>query len=219
MSRPTPTPRAAHASRAQLIRPVVVLVAICVVAGVLLGVVHAVTEPVAARVAEERAQLTYRALMPEAADFTPLACDVPGVTALLDAKDANGRTIGHVVVASSKGYSGQVPLAIAFDAAGTVTAVTAMANGETPGLGTRVAEPQFVDQVVGRTAEPLQVADIDVITGATISSKAALGAFNAATQAIRGLAGESDAGAADAAGGAGASDADEPGQATTEGEA
>ncbi|MBM7000805.1 FMN-binding protein [bacterium] len=216
MSRPTPTPRVARVSRAQLIRPVVVLVAICVVAGVLLGVVHAVTEPVAAQVAEERAQLTYRALMPEAADFTPLACDVPGVTALLDAKDADGRTIGHVVVASSKGYSGQVPLAIAFDAAGTVTAVTAMANGETPGLGTRVAEPQFVDQFVGRAAEPLQVTDIDVITGATISSKAALGAFNAATQAIRGLA---DDGAADGPGAAGASDADEPGQATTEGEA
>lgn len=213
MSRPTP---AARASRAQLIRPVVVLVAICVVAGVLLGAVHAVTEPVAAQVAEERAQLTYRTLMPEAADFTPLACDVPGVTALLDAKDVDGRTIGHVVVASSKGYSGQVPLAIAFDAAGTVTAVTAMANGETPGLGTRVAEPQFVDQFVGRAAEPLQVADIDVITGATISSKAALGAFNAATQAIRGLA---DDGAADGPGAAGASDADEPGQATTEGEA
>ena len=168
----------------ETIRPVIVLVAICAVAGTLLGVVHDITQPIADAIAEERAQETYAALVPEAASFESLDCTVEGCTAALAAQDASGNAIGYVIVAQSKGYGGQVPIAVAFDLDGNVTSITAMANGETPGLGTRVAEESYIGQYVGLTAVPITADDIDLISGATISSKAALSAFNIAVEAF-----------------------------------
>ena len=167
----------------ETIRPIVVLVAICMVAGALLGVVHDITAPVAEANAAEKAQKTYAALVPEAASFEEVACDVEGCTAALQALDASGSVIAHVIVAQSKGYGGQVPIAVAFGTDGTVSGITAMANDETPGLGTRIADESYIGQYVGRTAETTDAADVDLISGATISSKAALAAFNVAVEA------------------------------------
>ena len=173
----------AKPSNSQDIRPVLVLVAICLVAGALLGVVHAKTAPIAEANAEQKAQETYAALVPAAASFEPLACDVDGCTAALEACDASGATIAHVIVAQSKGYGGQVPIAVAFGPDGTVMSITAMANDETPGLGTKIANDSYIGQYVGLTAQPTDASQIDLISGATISSKAALAAFNIAVEA------------------------------------
>ena len=147
-----------------LVKPAVVLVLICAIVGFLLGSV----------------------------DNLALPCDVPGVTACMEATD----DLGYAVIAQSKGYSSQVPMAVAFDDEGTITNVIGMDNTETPGLGTKVQLPDFTDQFLGRTAEPLTIDDIDAVTGATISSKAALAAVNEAIEAYRSAAGEAPAAAA-----------------------
>jgi len=67
---------ASKPSAFETVRPVIVLVAICVVAGALLGIVHDITQPIADAIAEERAQETYAALVPEAASFESLDCTV-----------------------------------------------------------------------------------------------------------------------------------------------
>ncbi len=110
----------------ETVRPVVVLVAICMLAGALLGVVHYVTDPVAQANAEQKAQETYAQLVPQAASFEPVDCTVEGCTAALEARDASGAVIAHVIVAQSKGYGGQVPIAVAFGTDGTVTSITTM---------------------------------------------------------------------------------------------
>ena len=167
----------------ETVRPVVVLVAICMLAGALLGVVHYVTEPVAQANADRKAQETYAQLVPQAALFEPVDCTVEGCTAALEARDASGAVIAHVIVAQSKGYGGQVPIAVAFGTDGTVTSITTMANDETPGLGTKIANDSYIGQYVGLGAESITADDIDLISGATISSKAALSAFNIAVTA------------------------------------
>lgn len=164
------------------LRPAVVLVAICIVAGALLGAVHEVTAPIAAAVAEQKAQDTYAALVPDAASFEGIDTDIAGCTAALRAVDAGGNPVAIVVVAQSKGYGGQVPIAVAFDMDGNVLSITAMANSETPGLGTRIAEEGYIGQYAGKPAEPLAAESVDLISGATISSKAALSAFNIAVE-------------------------------------
>lgn len=171
------------ASVASTIRPVVVLVAICVVAGTLLGAVHYVTDPIAQANTEQKALETYAALVPEAATFVPVDCTVEGCTAALEAQDASGAVIAHVIVAQSKGYGGQVPIAVAFASDGTVSAIAAMSNDETPGLGTKIANDAYIGQYVGLQAAPTDAGTIDLISGATISSKAALAAFNHAVEA------------------------------------
>ena len=173
---------ASGASATETVRPVVVLVVICMVAGALLGVVHDVTAPIADANAERKAQQTYAALVPKAATFEPVACDVEGCTAALRALDMQGNVVAYVVVAQSKGYGGQVPVAVAFANDGEVLAITAMSNDETPGLGTKVAGDAYIGQYVGLIG-PANTNTIDLISGATISSKAALAAYNVAVEA------------------------------------
>ena len=159
-----------------LVKPAVVLVLICAIVGFLLGSVDNLTLPTITANREARAWATYNALIPEATDFEALSCDVPGVTALMEADD----DLGYAVIAQSKGYSSQVPMAVAFDDEGTIANVIGMDNTET----------------LGRAAEPLTIDDIDAVTGATISSKAALAAVNEAIEAYRSAAGEAPAAAA-----------------------
>ncbi len=167
----------------QTIRPVLVLVLICMVSGALLGSVQAITAPIAEANAAQKAQETYAALVPDAKEFVEVACDVEGCTAALEARNAAGEVIAYVIVAQSKGYGGQVPIAVAFSRKGTVMNITAMANDETPGLGTKIAQDSYIGQYVNLPAKPVTADDIDLISGATISSKAALSAFNIAVQA------------------------------------
>ena len=167
----------------QTVKPVLVLVAICVVAGTLLGLVHNVSEPVALARAEQMAQQTYAQLIPEASTFEEVPCDVEGCTGVLRALDAQGNQVGAIVVAESKGYGGEVELIVGFDDAGTVRNVVALADEETPGLGTKIEDESYIGQYVGKPAETLDAGSVDLISGATISSKAALAAFNTAVQA------------------------------------
>lgn len=173
----------AKPSAFETIRPVVVLVSICMVAGALLGFVHAATEPVAQANAEKKAREVYETLVPEAKDFAELDCSVDGCTAALEARDSSGDLLAYVIVAQSKGYGGQVPIAVAFEPEGTVKSITAMSNEETPGLGTKIANESYIGQYVGMSAEKADAEDIDLISGATISSRAALAAFNIAVEA------------------------------------
>ena len=132
-----------------LVKPAVVLVLICAIVGFLLGSVDNLTLPTITANREARAWATYNALIPEATDFEALPCVVPGVTACMEATD----DLGYAVIAQSKGYSSQVPMAVAFDDEGTITNVIGMDNTETPGLGTKVQLPDFTDQFLGRTPD------------------------------------------------------------------
>lgn len=175
-----------------VLKPAVVLVVICAIVGFLLGTVNNLTLPTIMANREARAWATYSSLIPEASDFVALECDVPGVTACMEAADGRG----FAITAQAKGYSSQVPMAVAFDDEGVITNVIGMDNTETPGLGTKVKDAAFTDQFIGRAAEPMTLDDIDAITGATISSKAALAALNEAIEAYRTTAGDASAPAA-----------------------
>lgn len=185
------TEKTRESAWSSLAKPALVLVLICAIVGFLLGTVDNLTLPTIMANREARAWATYSALIPEASDFEAMPCDVAGVTAFMEAADDKG----YAVIAQSKGYSSQVPMAVAFDDAGTITSVIGMDNTETPGLGTKVKDAAFTDQFVGRAAEPMTIDDIDAITGATISSKAALAALNEAIEAYRAAEGGSAAAA------------------------
>ncbi len=167
----------------ETIRPVIVLVSVCAVAGALLGGVHHVTAPVIASAEQRRAEQTYAELMPEAASFEEVTCEAEGCTAALKALDATGGPVGYVIVAEAKGYGGMVPLAVAFDKDGAVQRVTVMPNEETPGLGSRAEDDSYLSQYVGITANAADGASIDLISGATISSTAVRTAFYRAVAA------------------------------------
>lgn len=80
---------------------------------------------------------------------------------------------------SDEGYSGRIRVLVGVRPDGTVSGVEMLEQSETPGLGAKIALPEFRDQFKGRPLEPLSdwavVQDggkINAITGATISPRA-----------------------------------------------
>ncbi len=169
-------------------KPIVVLGVICLVTSVLLAATNHVTAPIIEENAIKKANETRAALLPAADSFTEvkLETEIEGVTEVYCADNGSG----YVITAQSKGYDGQVPVMVSFNAEGNVEAVRFLDNTETPGLGKKISEPAFADQFSGIPAENFIIEDIDAVTGATFSSKAAVNAINAAIDAYSTVKGE-----------------------------
>lgn len=97
----------------------------------------------------------------------------------------NDEYVGTAVVGSSeKGYGGLVKLMVGFNPDGSIKNIVVLEQKETPGLGTKMKEPKFLDQFKGKnpshfTLKPKKDGgDVDALTGATISTRA----FSEATQ-------------------------------------
>lgn len=90
-------------------------------------------------------------------------------------------------VTARNGYSGAIRLLIGVRADGTITGVHALAHRETPGLGDRIdrSKSDWIEQFTGRSlADPAADAwriardggDFDQLTGASVTSRAVVGA-------------------------------------------
>lgn len=91
----------------------------------------------------------------------------------------NDKIIGYAVKTfSKKAFSGQIGLMAGFEPDGTIINIKVLEQKETPGLGTKMADPAFKDQFNGKNplAFRLKVkkdgGQVDAITAATISSRA-----------------------------------------------
>ncbi len=87
--------------------------------------------------------------------------------------------IGYAVnTYTNEGFSGEITMMAGFKPEGTIINITILTHKETPGLGTKMTEPEFKDQFMNKN--PLEfslVVDkdggpVDAITAATISSRA-----------------------------------------------
>ena len=191
------------ASKSGFMKDALILCAITLVSGLCLGVVYDVTKaPIeAATIAANNA--TYKQVLPEAESFD----DVEGSTekiaetadeianlgfggvaieSVLEAKDASGAVVGHVINSlSNDSYGGAVKLSIGFDADGAITGVGIRETSDTPGLGLKAKDDDYRNQYVGKNCESLKSGsasdtEINAISGATITSNATTNAVNAA---------------------------------------
>lgn len=185
-----------------------ILFAITLISGFLLGTVYQITkEPI--QMAEAKDSLhKYQEAYPDAADFVfdqaiqdqvdiskeTLSAEKPeygnvAVSVALNAVDASGNVIGHIVTASSDdSYGGVVKVSVGITLEGEITGVELLEINDTPGLGQKAKEPAFKDQYKGKNVEEFTVtkmgsssdSEIDAISGATITSNAVTNAVNAA---------------------------------------
>lgn len=76
------------------------------------------------------------------------------------------------------GFSGNINLMAGFKPDGSIINITVLEHKETPGLGTKMAEPPFKDQFIGKNPSEFRLVvrkdggPVDAITAATISSRA-----------------------------------------------
>ncbi|HLN19790.1 MAG TPA: RnfABCDGE type electron transport complex subunit G [Bacteroidales bacterium] len=91
----------------------------------------------------------------------------------------NDKLVGYAVSTySNNGFSGRITLMTGFNPDGFVVDISVLGQKETPGLGTKMAEPAFKDQFKGKDPAEFQLkvkkdgGQVDAITAATISSRA-----------------------------------------------
>lgn len=170
------------------------LLIICAVVALVLSFVNNVTRD---RIAENETKQKKDAMVElfgsEEIEYTELdriESDGENVDALYRvARD--GTTVGYCVSVLSPGFGGDISMMVALNADKTVIGVKIVSLSETPGLGTRVNDGEYLSQYAGASAS-LSASDVDMISGATKSSKAVL---NGVLDAIAALDGHFNAGA------------------------
>jgi electron transport complex protein RnfG len=148
------------------------LALICLVAAGLLAAVNALTGPkiLAAAAAEEQAGLSQ--VMPLADKFTAVKQGTDETVLYYKAFDRQDKLIGFVFKSGGKGYSSVIQSLTGMFPDGKISGIKIISLNETPGLGMRVTEEQFTGQFKGQNS--MDLAGVQAITGATISSYAVM---------------------------------------------
>ena len=185
-------------------RPVVALAVIALVAGFALSGVYTMTKDSIESQQLAAKQESFKVVLPEADHFeavggeklAELGGGVYGtgfgrsyVNEAVRGLDADGNTVGYVYsVTSAEGYEGNITLSMGLDAEGSLKGIAFTELKETPGKGMLAAEPSFINQFTNRSTKRLTLikgggasgdAEIDAISGATVTSQAVLNAVNA----------------------------------------
>ena len=184
-----------------MIKNALILFAITLVAGVLLGLVYQVTkDPIAyqEKLAQDKANQSVFAAAATFEDVTvdtTLAAsdlaDYPGVTieSVKKALDSAGNALGYVIQVKSKGYGDFIEYTVGITNEGNINGISIIKIAETPGLGMnaeKVISPQLVDKAatIFNVVKSGQLSDsatqIEAISGATITSRAVTNGVNAA---------------------------------------
>jgi Na+-translocating ferredoxin:NAD+ oxidoreductase subunit G len=171
------------------------LMAVGLVAAVLLGLTYAVTKD---RIAEQKRIQEAEACvsaMPAVESAEELRED-PELEKKVREKVTDVEKVfrcpsGVIIILKVKGYGGPMRMAVGIGQDGKVAGVSVISHNETPGLGSNVENPDFLEQFVGMGHDdPVQVGeDIQAITGATITSKAAAKDVREALEAYENIGG------------------------------
>lgn len=182
----------------KIVKNTMILTAITLIAGLLLGVVYEVTKAPIATANEKAKKEAWQAVFPDADlnDFEAIDVDEKISTSVADSlgeKVAVDEVCsvgdeGYVItVTDSEGYGGDIQVTVGITSDGTVNGVSILSISETAGLGMKAKEPSFYEQYEGVQTSQFYVSKdggdgeaIDAISGATITSRAMTGAVNEA---------------------------------------
>ena len=163
----------------RVFKPIVVLCVICIVITGALAATNAATS-------KEK----LRELLPEADDFKEVTgVSVENVTAVFEATNGTG----YVITSTSKGYGGTMTVMVAFTPDDTIKQIKVTEQGETQGIGRKVAgTPSYWERYQGQSAGgQLKITKdggtIDGENGATISSRALAKAVSSAIEAYNAI--------------------------------
>ena len=163
----------------EYIAPVVVLVAICLVITAALAVTYGITKPIIDKNTKATADKTRTSLLKDADSFTEykgkLVVEEKDKVYVVDCYVANNKA-GMVCTVNSSSFGGMMTEMVGVDNKGAVTGVEVTSHSDTPGLGTKDFEPDYLKQYKGLTKinSPSVKEDgqINYISGASVSGSA-----------------------------------------------
>ncbi|MCD8118959.1 MAG: FMN-binding protein [Lachnospiraceae bacterium] len=191
----------------RVVKDALILFAVTLVAGFLLGLVYTVTLDARTAQSEKEEQEAYQAVFPDGNTFTELefeagdaeeALSAAGITSsqasvdkVTSAEDASGEWLGYAItVTDFEGYGGSITMIVGILADGTVSGVSITDISETAGLGMKATDESFIGQYAGVKTDAFEVEKnksedagdnvIDAISGATRTSNAVTNGVNGA---------------------------------------
>ncbi|MEF9990802.1 MAG: RnfABCDGE type electron transport complex subunit G [Romboutsia sp.] len=170
-----------------------ILFGICAVAALALGFTNNITAPI---IADRNIQANNEArqiVLKDATEFKQMDDSVFKGNELVNEmyEGINGSdVVGYTIKTLPKGYGGQIELIVGISIDGNVTGINMGSMSETPGLGSKAAEPIFKEQFNEKPAEKFSLVkgdtsadnEIQAISGATITSTAVTEGVNAAIE-------------------------------------
>lgn len=146
----------------------IVLFLICLVSGGFLALIFDIAEP---RIIQQR-QLEEKRAIEEVLPQVPEVIEKVQEEDLVfyKAKDAEGNLIAFVFITRAYGYSSDIRAVVSLSPQGNIIEVGILEHTETPGIGSRILEDEFLSQFKDKHINE----EFDTITGATISSSAVI---------------------------------------------
>jgi len=176
----------------EILIPVISLLIICVAGTVLMAFTDGITKDRIAENAVIEERENQKTVMPDAENFSEEPLDISFGDTVYTYKTAFGKSgdiMGYVFKTWAKGYSGSIIVMTGVLTDGTVSGVNILQITETPGLGMNAKNENFLKQYFGLSGKINMSAggikpenSIDILTGATITSKAVTDAVNTALE-------------------------------------
>lgn len=176
-----------------VIKPTLVLIIISVIVSGLLAFTYNITGVGELGNGIVQADLdTYvTEVLPEGSKLVLSETDVVDDALLGIYKDESQKGVAiHLI---TKGYGGEMKMLVGLDKEGKVTGAKVLETSETPGLGTKIENPDFIAKYIGKSKTVALTKDggeIDGITGATISSRAFTAGVNKAFEIFEQIKGD-----------------------------
>jgi electron transport complex protein RnfG len=106
--------------------------------------------------------------------------------------DESNQVAGYVLQLVGNGYGGDMNLLAGYEVDGTLFAAQLMENQETPGLGKKAEDPAYMTKFIGRgggtplphSKNDLSAADVDAVTGATITFMGVANALSSGSEYV-----------------------------------
>lgn len=143
---------------------------------------QATQKPATPQVNADGIELTLAAAFPEAKS-------VKKGEKMTEIYNAKGKLIGYGLYSKPasngiKGYNGETPVLIAFNAKQVIIGVYALPNNETPGYAKRVSDAGFYNNWNGLTVKKALKKKVDTVSGATFTSSAVASSVEAALKTL-----------------------------------
>lgn len=187
----------------KIVHDSMILTAFTLVIGLILGLVYMITKPSIDASNLAAAQAAYKEVFETADTFEALdgfdktaATDyvvaqgyVDSIDDIQVAKDSGGNTLGYVITVTAKDASqSTITFSVGIQNDGTVNGYSITSIAETPGLGMKAEDADFMAQFKNKLVETFTVVknppasdeEIESISGATITTKAIANGCNAA---------------------------------------
>lgn len=168
----------------QYVKMILVLAVISMVSGSVLALSYEVTNP---KIQEQEKQALEQSVIDVLPGTEKISETKKEDMTFYIGEDNQGNKKGIAFKVTGSGFSGPIEIMVGYNPKeGNLTGIQILSMSETPGLGAKIKDPDFVDQFREKSVNDKFVPkeDVRVITGATISPTAVTNAIKSALDKV-----------------------------------